>query len=61
MKRLPLAFQSYAVVEDAVEVGLRLGYHRAHKHTDTPYEEIILEHMEREVMTALCEVVDFDK
>lgn len=51
---------AYVVIARAVEEGVACGWRRAHKHTDSPGEEAILEHIEREVMGALCEALNFD-
>lgn len=51
----------YTIIGRAVEEGLRFGYRRAHKHTDTPPEEQLLDYMEAEVMSALSEVINFEE
>lgn len=56
-----LSFNAYAIIARAVEEGVRMGVHRAHKHTSTPSAEVVIENAEREVMTALCEVLQFDE
>jgi hypothetical protein len=61
MKKRPLTVNTYSIVARAVEEGVGWGYLRAHKHDPNPSEAIMKEHMEREVMNALCEVVDFGK
>ncbi|MDP3939770.1 MAG: hypothetical protein Q8R92_16760 [Deltaproteobacteria bacterium] len=53
-----MRIKAYTVVERAVDEGVALGYNRAHKHTDTP-GEAIKEYVRREVMIALCEIMDF--
>jgi len=50
----------YAVVSKAVEEGIDWGYMHAHKHTDTPTEHELKEHIMNDVMNAMCEVLDFD-
>lgn len=63
MKRTPkrpLRFASYSIVSHAVEQGISLGYRRAHKHTDTPSEDLILESVLREVMGCLDEVIQWE-
>ena len=50
----------YNIVEEKIEVGVRAGYRHAHKHNDTPDDETIIEHITRDVMNELCEVIDFD-
>jgi hypothetical protein len=50
----------YAVVSRAVEEGARHGVGRAMKYADGPPDaEALVDHVAREVMNALCEVVDF--
>ena len=55
-----MRIKAYTVVERAVEEGVAMGYNRAHKHTNAP-GDAIKEHVQREVMTALCEIMDFDE
>ena len=50
---------SYVIVDRAVEEGVALGYMRSHKHTDNPDAESFKEHLHREVMNSLCEVLRF--
>lgn len=54
-----LRVRVYAVLSDAVERGARVGYHRAHKHTDTPGEGAICDAIVQAVMSEACEVFDF--
>ena len=62
-KKLPLKFQSYAIVSDAVEHGLGFGLRHLFKHDGCPKsEDQVLSHLDdvlNEVMNALDEVVDF--
>lgn len=50
----------YEVLSRAIEDGLKMGWRRAHKHTDTPGEESILEHQQNAIMSEVCEVFKFD-
>ena len=50
----------YTIISRAVEEGARIGYRRAHKHTDAPGEDVVLEHVERAVMESLAEVIAFE-
>lgn len=52
--------KTYTIVQEAVERGCQYGVRRACKHTDKPSLEQIAEECESAVMTALCEVIDFD-
>lgn len=51
--------KSWPVLVRCVEEGVQMGWNRAHKHTDHPDEQSILEHIETEVMNAICEAFDF--
>lgn len=52
--------RAYLVIARAVEEGIRFGVGRAFKHTARPSREAIEENVEREVMNALSEVLDYD-
>ena len=52
--------REYDVVVQAVADGVATGWRRAHKHLDEPDEDAIVENIEREVLSALCEVIDFE-
>lgn len=54
-----LRVRVYTVLSDAVERGTRVGYHRAHKHTDAPGEGAICDAIVQAVMSEACEVFDF--
>jgi hypothetical protein len=49
----------YGLISDAVTNGLEQGWNRAHKHTDTPPREKILEEMDLAIMNAICEYLHF--
>ena len=51
---------AYAVIAEAVEGGVRLGWNRAHKHMETPGEALIQEHITDAVLLHLTEVLVFD-
>lgn len=51
--------RSYDVLYRAVEEGLGYGWHRAHKHTDSPDEDAIRQQMLDGVMSAVCEYFTF--
>ncbi|MCC7542390.1 MAG: hypothetical protein IT379_39595 [Deltaproteobacteria bacterium] len=55
-----IRIRAYPVIERAVNEGLSAGWRRAHKHTDTPTVEAILEQLERDVLACLDGVVAFD-
>ena len=52
--------RAYPILARAVEEGVAAGYRHAHKHTDTPSEELLREHLERDVLSAISEVFDLD-
>jgi hypothetical protein len=49
----------YDIITEAIEDGLRVGYSRAHKHTDAPSADSILEEQSRAIMNELCERIEF--
>lgn len=59
MTKQNIAVNLYSLIERAVEEGLNHGYRRAFKHTNNPLEEVIKEHIHREIMNALTEIIDF--
>lgn len=59
-RRIKVKVDLYKVVCRAVEEGVTFGLNRAHKHTDRPTREQLQEHVENEVISALCEVLHFD-
>ena len=51
----------YSIIDRAVEEGVAYGIRRAHKYHDNPSDDVLQEEIERGVMHALSEVIDFDK
>lgn len=51
---------TYEVIARAVEDGIGWGLTRAFKHTETPDRETLEDHLHREILNAICEVVIFD-
>ena len=49
------------ILEQAVEEGVRRGYHRAHKHVENPTEGAIIEHVQEAVMGSIYEYFTFDE
>jgi hypothetical protein len=49
----------YKLLDRAVSEGVSYGVRRAFKHLEHPDEATIEEHVEREVMNAICEVMVF--
>lgn len=67
----PIRLQTYAVIARAVEEGIAYGRQRYNKYHDDTNEQMrmtvraridsLTEHIEREVLNALCEVIRFDE
>lgn len=55
-----IRLDAYAVIERAVEEGVATGYRRAHKHSESPTEDWILETVGNAVMSALSEVIRWE-
>jgi len=49
------------ILEQAIEEGVRRGWHLAHKHVENPTEGAIIEHIEDAVMSAIYEYFTFDE
>ncbi|QRN98477.1 hypothetical protein JRI60_05325 [Archangium violaceum] len=52
--------RAYDVLRRAVEEGATYGWRRAHKHTDTPEENAIVDQLIQGVLNEVCEYFDFD-
>jgi acyl-[acyl carrier protein]--UDP-N-acetylglucosamine O-acyltransferase len=50
---------AYAVISDAVELGVDRGITRAHKHTNSPDINLLRECLYDAVMAELCETLKF--
>jgi len=50
----------YPLVADAVESGVRYGWHRAHKHVARPKEDLVVEAITNAVLNELCELMVMD-
>lgn len=50
---------TYRIINECVERGLERGYVRAHKHTETPGKEHILDQQEQAIMSELDEYLSF--
>ena len=48
------------ILTQAIERGIRFGYHRAHKYTDAPETSRIFESIEIEIWNEIDEVFDFE-
>jgi hypothetical protein len=51
--------KEYKVLDECVEKGINIGWHRAHKHTETPNEDQMKVEIHREVMNELAEYFIF--
>jgi len=49
------------ILEQAIEEGVRRGYHRAFKHVENPTEGAIIEQIEDAVMSSIYEYFDFEE
>lgn len=50
----------YNLLSDCIDRGIDIGYRRAHKHTETPGEDIIKESIFNEVTNQICEYFVFE-
>jgi predicted Zn-dependent protease with MMP-like domain len=55
-----MKLRAYDVLRRAVEEGAAYGWRRAHKHTDTPGEDAIVDQIVQGVLNEICEYFDFD-
>jgi hypothetical protein len=51
--------KTYPLLAKAIEEGVKYGYRRAHKHTETPSEFEVCSAVEDAVMYHIAEVFDF--
>ncbi len=58
---MELFLKVHTIIGEAVEAGVSYGVNRAYKYADKPSKDAIKEHVEREVMNALSEVIDYEK
>lgn len=58
MKKLKV--NTYAVLEECIEIGINGGWNKAHKHTDDPSEEYIKEQILHYIMLQVCEKFKFN-
>jgi len=50
----------YAILEECLELGVPLGYRRAHKHIENPTEEALFLAIEEAVMSEICQRFIFE-
>jgi len=53
--------KDYLVLQMCIENGLTRGYLHAHKHTEEPSEQLMLDVMEHAIMEDICEWFEFDE
>ena len=58
---IQLFLKAHSIIREAVEAGVSYGVNRAFKYSEKPTEEELKTHLEREVMGALSEVIDYEK
>lgn len=51
---------AYRIISDAVDVGICSGWNRAHKHTETPSQQHVIDELHKSIMNQLCEILKFD-
>lgn len=63
-RKLPRVYavrlNAYEIVSRCVETGIERGFNRAQKHDAKPARDTICEHIFRETMNELCEVLAFE-
>ena len=56
----PMRLRAYDIVTRAVEEGVELGMSRVYKYSEAPTRESLVESIEREVKSNLCDVINFN-
>ena len=56
-----IKIDAYEVICRAIEMGLRFGWNRAHKHTNKPDEETMKTEMYNAITNELWEVIKLDE
>jgi len=51
---------TYKLLQQCIEDGIDYGYHRAHKHIETPNEDALKQAIFNAVMLEICEWFRFD-
>ena len=55
-----MKIKMYQLISRAIEEGVDFGWNRAHKHSEKPEKNTVLDSIHSEVMSQICEVFDFD-
>jgi hypothetical protein len=50
----------YELLRDAINIGIRRGYYRAHKHVDAPTEDALCESILTCVMGEIAEIAEIE-
>jgi hypothetical protein len=50
----------YKVLQMAIQDGIAIGYRRAFKHNENPDEDAVIDRIQQEVMTQICEWFKFE-
>lgn len=54
-----MKLKAYTILSNAVDDAVNYGYARAHKHTENPTGEHIVDEITQAVMNELCDIIDF--
>ena len=49
------------ILELCIDEGVRVGYHRAHKHTEQPNEDWVIETINNEIMNVIDLYFEFEE
>lgn len=52
---------TYKLVQECIEKGIRIGWNRAHKHTDKPDETVVFDRIEDAIMQEISEYFIFEE
>jgi len=50
----------YKIIDDTIYTAIQYGYSRAHKHTETPSKDHLIEEIHKAIMNDLSEILNFD-
>lgn len=53
--------KAQVILQECIENGIKLGYHRAHKYNESPTEETVSEFIEEAIMGKIYEYFSFDE
>lgn len=55
-----IELNKYKIIQKEVEQQVEYGYNRAHKHSDTPDKDFIIDQIVYAVMLGLSEIINFE-